>query len=170
MWKISSVLKTLSWLCCIPNSRKLSGEKTFANFEILWLFVKAYSTNCGACVPSFHGTSEQFFSAKILFSTNLWKFSPTKVSRCTAVSVSNVDCSKHGCRQFFFSLGVQLSLHIISSWVLCAVYTSYRNAKNLGVLRHPLVYGLDKPVNLNYITQVTQSLLLTQHMQPGLVS
>ena len=50
---------------------------------------------------------------------------------------------------------MQLSLHIISSCVLWAVYTSHRNAKTLGMLRHPLVCGLDKPVNLNYITQVT---------------
>ena len=71
-------------------------------------------------------------------------FFPQKFSTVANMAVDN-----------FFSLGVQLSLHIISSCVLWAVYTSHRNAKALGMLRHPLVCGLDKPVKLNYITQVT---------------
>ena len=44
----------------VPHSWKLSREKTFMNFEALWPFT-------------------QVFSAKILFSTNLWKFSHMKV-------------------------------------------------------------------------------------------
>jgi len=42
-------------------------EKTFANFEVLWLFAKD-------------------FSMKILFSTSLRKFSPTKFSHYTVYS------------------------------------------------------------------------------------
>ena len=51
------------------------------NFEVLWLFVKVFSTNVGGMV-SIVGTSEQsakVFSMKIVFSTNSHKFSPSKV-------------------------------------------------------------------------------------------
>ena len=62
---------------------KLSREKTFAKFEVLWLFAKVFFAKFGGVV-SFGGTSEQFvkvFSVKILFSTNSRKFSPAKVFR-----------------------------------------------------------------------------------------
>ena len=51
------------------------------NFEVLWLFVKVFSTKFGGMV-SIGGTSEQsakVFFMKIEFSTNLCKFSPSKV-------------------------------------------------------------------------------------------
>ena len=35
---------------------KILGEKTFANFEVLWLFEKVFSANFGACIHC--GTSE----------------------------------------------------------------------------------------------------------------
>ena len=34
----------------IPYSRKLSREKTFANFVVLWLFVKVFSAKFGGMV------------------------------------------------------------------------------------------------------------------------
>ena len=51
----------------IPYSRKLSGEKTFANFKVLWLFAKVFSAKFGGM--TFGGTSGQsvkVFSVKIL--------------------------------------------------------------------------------------------------------
>ena len=51
------------------------------NFEILWLFVKVFSTKFGGVV-SFGSTSEQFakvFSRKILFFTNSQKFPVTEL-------------------------------------------------------------------------------------------
>ena len=50
---------------CKPNSQKLSREKTFANFEVLWLFMKVFSVKFWG-VPSFS-------TAK---ASNQWKFPP----------------------------------------------------------------------------------------------
>ena len=58
-------------------------EKTFVNFEILWLFLKVFFAKFWG-VASIGGTSEQFtkvFTMKIVFSTNSWKFSSLKVLR-----------------------------------------------------------------------------------------
>ena len=71
----------------IPYSGKLSREKTFANFTVLWLFVKVFSAKFGG-VALWCCKSEQFvkvFFAKIVFFTNLRKFSSSKVS-CYMVS------------------------------------------------------------------------------------
>ena len=35
----------------IPYSEKLSGEKTFTNFAVLWLFAKVFSAKFGGVVP-----------------------------------------------------------------------------------------------------------------------
>ena len=35
----------------IPYSRKLSKEKTFGNFTVLWLFAKVFSTKFGDMAP-----------------------------------------------------------------------------------------------------------------------
>ena len=35
----------------IPHSRKLSREKTFANFAVLWLLAKVFSAKLGGVVP-----------------------------------------------------------------------------------------------------------------------
>ena len=67
---------------------KLLKEKTFT---VLWLFAKVLSMKFGS-VTLFGGTSKQstkVFPVKILFSTNLPKFSPAKVSRYT-VCMSNI--------------------------------------------------------------------------------
>ena len=42
---------------CIPYSGKLLREKTFTNFEVLWLLTKVFSANFGGVV-SVGGTSE----------------------------------------------------------------------------------------------------------------
>ena len=42
----------------MPYSGKLSREKTFTNFAVLWLFVKVFSMKLGAW-DSWRGTSEQ---------------------------------------------------------------------------------------------------------------
>ena len=50
-------------------SRKLLREKTFGNFEVLWLFTKVVSAKFGRVV-SFDGMSEQSmkaFTATIIF-------------------------------------------------------------------------------------------------------
>ena len=64
-------------------SGKLSREKTSVNFVVLWLFAKVFSAKFGD-VASF-GTAkannlQKVFSTKIIFFTNSWKFSPSKVS------------------------------------------------------------------------------------------
>ena len=56
----------------LQYSGKLSREKTFANFTILWLFAKVFSTKFGPW-RSLTQQSEQsakVFSAKIVFFTN----------------------------------------------------------------------------------------------------
>ena len=63
----------------IPYSGKLSREKTFANFMVLWLFAKFFSTKSGG-VASF-GMAQ---------ASNPRKFSPSKVSRYT-VDVSSLN-------------------------------------------------------------------------------
>ena len=35
----------------LPYSGKLSREKTFVNFTVLWLFAKVFSGKLGACCP-----------------------------------------------------------------------------------------------------------------------
>ena len=59
----------------ILYSWKLSREKTFVNFMVLWLFTNVFSVKSEGGVL-WHGTSEQsakVFSAKIVFFTNLQK-------------------------------------------------------------------------------------------------
>ena len=57
----------------IPYSRKLLREKTFANFVVLWLYVKVFSMKFGGVAS--------FVTAKIIFFTNSRKFFSSKVSR-----------------------------------------------------------------------------------------
>ena len=67
------------------HGRKLSREKNFYKFRGLWLFAKVLSAKFGDLV-SFGWPSEQSAKVNILFSTSLWKFSPTKVSYYTVVA------------------------------------------------------------------------------------
>ena len=66
-------------------SGKLSRERTFMNFAVLWLFVKVFSVKFGD--EMFFGAAKlsnpQKFFIKNLFFTSFWKFSPSKVSRYT---------------------------------------------------------------------------------------
>ena len=67
----------------LQYSGKLSREKTFANFTILWLFTKVFSTKFGPW-RSLTQQSEQsakVFSAKIVFFTNLLPPHNTKIAR-----------------------------------------------------------------------------------------
>ena len=64
-----------------PYSRKLSREKTFANFAFLWLFAKVFSAKFGemAYVGAAEGSNLQQFSLrKSLFFTNSQSFLPRK--------------------------------------------------------------------------------------------
>ena len=71
----------------IPYSGKLSREKTFANFEILWLFVKVFSAKFG-CMASLAAQASNLrkFSCEIFYQF-------AKVSRYTVLqwSSSNVN-------------------------------------------------------------------------------
>ena len=83
-------------LLCIklPYNGKLSREKTFVNFAVLWLFAKVFLHKIWWLGILWRGKSEQsvkIFSAKIVFFTNLWKFSPLKVF-CYAYML-NANCS-----------------------------------------------------------------------------
>ena len=62
LWSISIAVTCMAVPDCrIPYSEKVSREKTLANFKVLWLFVKVFSTKFGGVV-SFGSTSEQKFS------------------------------------------------------------------------------------------------------------
>ena len=78
----------------IPYSGKLSREKTFANFAVLWQFVKVFSMKFGAWCSLVRPKRAcmKVFSAKIVFFTNSRKFSPSKVSCYT---VSWQACKRH---------------------------------------------------------------------------
>ena len=69
-------------------SGKLSREKSFANFTVLWLYVKAFSAKSGG-IASFGMVKEsvKVFSVKIVFFTSSQKFSPSKVSRYTVLGL-----------------------------------------------------------------------------------
>ena len=67
----------------VPYSGKLSREKTFANFTVLWLYTKVFSVKFGAWRPSAQqkrAIRESFLHENRIF-TNSRKFSPSKVSR-----------------------------------------------------------------------------------------
>ena len=59
------------------RGRKLSREKTFANFMVVWLFVKVFSAKFWGMVSfgAAKASNPQNFFAKIVFLTNLQKFS-----------------------------------------------------------------------------------------------
>ena len=74
------------------------------NLEVLWLFAKLFSAKFGD-VAFFGDTSKQsvkVFSAKIVFSTNLRKFSPLKVSHYTRLAERN--CMFDTCSRSDFPL------------------------------------------------------------------
>ena len=79
----------------VPYSGKLQKEKTFTNFELLWLFAKVFSTKFGD-IASFGSTSEQ--SAKVfsatLYSSNLQKFSPAKIFHYTVAQVATTSADR----------------------------------------------------------------------------
>ena len=66
-----------------PYSGKLSGEKTFANFAVLWLYAKVFFTKFGVRRPLVlqkQAIRKSFIRENRMF-TNSQKFSPSKVSR-----------------------------------------------------------------------------------------
>ena len=68
----------------IPYSRKLSREKTFANFKVREPSAKVFSTNFWGMLHSFmlsFKKSVNVFSMKFSLPTNLRKFSPSKIYR-----------------------------------------------------------------------------------------
>ena len=66
---------------------KLSREKMFANFEVLWLFASFLHAIWGHGIVWWHQRAIcKSFLHENLLSTNLRKFSPTKVSCCTVIS------------------------------------------------------------------------------------
>ena len=78
----------------IPEySGKLSREKTFANFAVLWLYAKVFSVKFGVWYPlalQKRAIRESFLRKNRIF-TNSRKFSPLKVSRYTVHSrLSNI--------------------------------------------------------------------------------
>ena len=83
-----SHVRSIEQHCKLPYSRKRSRKKTFANFAVLWRFVKSFLREiCGRGIL-WRGRSEQstkVFAAKVVFFTNLRKFSPLKVF-CYTVS------------------------------------------------------------------------------------
>jgi len=79
----------------VPYSGKLSREKTFANFAVLWLYAKVFSTKFGAWHPlawQKWAIRESFLRENRLF-TNSWKFSPSKVYSYTVYHLC-AQCTK----------------------------------------------------------------------------
>ena len=80
--------------CYVQDSGKLSREKTFANFVVLWLYAKFFSANFGKWRPLARqkcAIPESFLRENRIF-TNSRKFSPSKVSHytvCTVLSSSS---------------------------------------------------------------------------------
>ena len=71
----------------ILYSGKLSREKTFANFEVLWLFAKVFTFSKFEGVASFGGTSPLgVWHPLAAPAMSLWKCSPVQVSRYTVVN------------------------------------------------------------------------------------
>ena len=67
----------------IPYSGKLSREKTFVNFVVLWLYAKVFSVKFEAWHPlalQKRAIRESILRENRIF-TNSQKFSPSKVSR-----------------------------------------------------------------------------------------
>ena len=79
---------TYMCMCRIPSSGKLSREKTFANFAVLWLYAKVFSAKFGAWHPLAwqKWAIHESFLCEIIFFTNSRKFSPSKVSCYTVLS------------------------------------------------------------------------------------
>ena len=66
----------------VPYIGKLSREKIFVDFAVLWLFMKVFSAKFGGVAP-LGCKSEQpakVLFVKIIFFTNLQKFSLSQVS------------------------------------------------------------------------------------------
>ena len=74
----------------VPYSGKLSREKTFANFAVLWQYAKVFSAKFGAWRP-WRCKSEQIpkvFSAKIVFSPIRESFLPRKFAAIRYMATS----------------------------------------------------------------------------------
>ena len=86
----SVVMFMCQWLAAwcvyvVPYSGKLSREKTFVNFVVLWLYVNVFSTKFGAWCPlarQKRAMRKSFICENRIF-TNSLKFSPLKVSHYT---------------------------------------------------------------------------------------
>ena len=79
----------------MPYSKKLSREKTFANFVVLWLFMKVVSAKFWG-VASFGAAKQAIRESllrKFVVFTNSRKFSPSKVSRYTVCHVAKLQVS-----------------------------------------------------------------------------
>ena len=92
LWRILKMKVSHHVLCVvlhcvmyIPYSGKLSREKTFANFVVLWLYAKLFSAKFGAWRPlalQKQAIRKSFLRENCIF-TNSRKFAPSKVSRYT---------------------------------------------------------------------------------------
>ena len=76
------MIQSVTYSLYIQYNGKLSRVKTFANFAVLWLFVKVFSANFGGVATMVRKgeQSVKVFSMKIAFFINLRNFSPLKVS------------------------------------------------------------------------------------------
>ena len=117
----------------VPYSRKLSREKAFANFKILWLFAKVFFVKFWG-MASFVSTSEQsakFFPVKIFFSTNLRKFSPAKVSRYTVILATQLNIFTQTQKYEFVNLSVaQANTWLLITSMKCCLDLEIQNLYN----------------------------------------
>ena len=107
----------------VPYSGKLSREKTFTNFMVLWLYTKLFSAKFGAWRPSAlqkRAIRESFLCENRIF-THSQKFSPSKVFCFTVQSChKNTQCCPH---KLFYINGVTKEV-TRSSYISTALYPS----------------------------------------------
>ena len=122
------------FLAVVLYSGKLSREKTFVNFAVLWLFAKKRKKFWG-CGILWYSTSEQstkVFSMKILCSTNSQKFSPFKNFQLYGMSVER----SGGCLAPLTSF---LSYSMVQR-KMCTIYEVYTTVRQWDNLIIPSEY------------------------------
>ena len=115
----------MSCFIILLYSGKLSRQKNFLDFEVLWLFMKVFSTKFGGMTSfggTIGGTSKQ--STNVL--SSLQKFSPAKVScymvYCILASAF-AQYTKEPLPHFLMAILLTPNLNLYNSVRTCSNYT-----------------------------------------------
>ena len=103
-WKKKDYQKLLAYMCMcrILYSGRLSREKTFTNFTVLWLYAKVFSAKFWAWHPLARQkwAIRRSFLCEIVFFTNSRKFSPSKVPRYTVFKLALLSLRASNCGRY----------------------------------------------------------------------